>query len=126
MPSQDGITSVNVQRLAGLAAMPVGVQIVRSGERVPDPSDAPVEGVDQYDREIKAVEDHQTVADKLDYLCDALGGARHYRKVDGNDVILYVKMQDETQYGGRGPTTVEAFNQLLEKIQWHFAVEEQV
>lgn len=113
--------TINTKRLNAIQAAPIGVEKIKKGEVAPDPSDLPVADMPTYDRELKEPKDHQTIADRLDYLCDALGDARHYREFaeDGN-VILKVKLQDGTMLGGKGKDTLHAFNQLLEKVQRFF------
>jgi hypothetical protein len=116
--------------LGAVKAVPVGIKVIKKGEPIPEPSDAPVEGVEAYGWDVKPPEEHLTIADKLDFVCAQLGGARHYRErerlrdEDDNeqlgDVILKLKLTDGTVLGGKGPTTAEAFNALLTKVQ-HFA-----
>lgn len=112
--------------ISAVAAAPVGIKVIKKGDPIPDIDDRPVEGVDAYGWEIKEPEDHQSIADRLDYLCTKLD-ARHYRELeqlqdkDGNrvtgDVILKLKLPDGTVLGGKGPTTAHAFNELLKKVQ---------
>jgi hypothetical protein len=111
---------VDATRLAGIQGVPVGVQVVRAGQESPAPDDVPVEGAPAYERVIKPPEEHQTIADRLDYLCDVLGGAKHRRTPLQDGVKLVVELLDGTVLGGRGRTTAEAFNGLLENAQRFF------
>ena len=115
---------LNTHSLNKLQAHPVGVQVVRKGEAAPEPLDEPVEGAPAYTNPIKDPKDHQTIQDRLDYLCDALGGARVYRKpLDNGEVQLSVKLPDGTSLGGLGTTTAEAFNQLLDRVKRFMAAD---
>lgn len=114
--------TVNTKRLNAIQAAPIGVEKIPKGSITPDPSDLPVDGVPTYELEVKDPKEHQTIADRLDYLCDALGGARHYREpAEDGQIILKVKLSDGTVLGGKGKDTVHAFNQLLDKTQRFFA-----
>lgn len=106
--------------VSAIRAVPLVTKVVRKGEPVPDIDDLPVANLPAYKAVInKDVDTHQTIADRLDLMCESLGGARHYRKVDDNtgEVSLSVKTTDETVLTGKGASTAEAFNKLLEKVQ---------
>lgn len=108
--------------LSAVQAVPIGIKVIKKGEPIPEPEDLPVKDMPAYETIIKEPEDHQTIADKLDYLCDQLG-AKHYRELvqldsgETGDVILKLKLEDGTVLAGKGATTAEAFNALLPKVQ---------
>lgn len=109
---------IDLKRLTAIQAAPLGVTVIKKGEPTPAASDLPVEGVPAYGRELKDPKDHQTVADRLDYLCAALGGAHYYRQpLDNGQVQLSVKLPDGTVLAGVDDNTAAAFNQLLDKVQ---------
>jgi hypothetical protein len=104
-------------RLSALNAAPVERQVIRAGEPIPDPTHLPVEGAPAYPNEVKDPKDHQTIADKLTYLCDALE-ARHDRTTlpDGR-VVLRVHLASGDTFAGTGENTAAAFDALLAKCQ---------
>jgi hypothetical protein len=112
--------SVDLSQVMALSSVAPGVDVIRAGERAPQPDDRPVEGAPAYENEIKPPEEQQTVADGLNYLCAALKG-KHRRKVDpgSGEVILSIETFDGDAFGGRGATTRDAYNALLEKVQSH-------
>lgn len=106
--------------VAAIRAVPLVTKVIKKGEPVPDIDDLPVADLPAYKAVInRDVDTHQTIADRLDLMCESLGGARHYRKVDDNtgEVSLSVKTTDGTVLAGKGASTGEAFNKLLEKVQ---------
>lgn len=108
-------------RLNALQAAPLGVVKVPAGQAAPEPSTLPVPDVPAYANEVKPPEEHQTVADRLTYLCDILG-ATHSRRISPDDgqTLLAVTWEGNT-LAGKGATTAEAFDALLTKVQAYMA-----
>lgn len=112
------IQKANLKRLQSMTAAPLVATKVPAGAVVPDASDEPVEGVDAYEHIIIDPKDHQTIADRVNYLCDALGGAKFSRRPTDKGVDVFVKLADGiTVIGGHGATTAAAFNDLLENTR---------
>jgi hypothetical protein len=134
---------VGVARLGQVTHQPIGVTVIRRGEQPPEPSDAPVTEIDGHSVPVIAdrilpPERHRSIADRLNYVKDALA------EETGAPVISYVDRVVETDeetgtdhvvehtislkitknrsvLGGTGPTMADAFNALLDYVGRFFS-----
>lgn len=65
---------------------------------------------------VKSPPQHQTVADKLDWLCHKHKATYDRRRVN-DAVVIRLTLDDDTVLSGRGETSLQAVSELYRKLE---------